>query len=90
MSRWYRSALGVDGTATERPDIEARGLAFEIGPHKLEFLTPAGKSPLARRLEQNGPSPYAATQRSTAQTKPPFDSRLTRGAMLSLDALRTV
>jgi catechol 2,3-dioxygenase-like lactoylglutathione lyase family enzyme len=85
VSHWYRSALGVDGTAVKRPDIEAYGLAFEIGPHKLKFLTPAGKSPLARRLEQNGSSPYAATLRSTAKEKPLFDSRLTHGAMLSFE-----
>lgn len=85
VSHWYRSALGVNGTAVKRPDIEAHGLAFEIGPHKLEFLTPGGKHPLAGWLEKKGPSPYAATLRSTAQEKPPFDSRLTHGAMLSFE-----
>jgi len=85
VSHWYRSVLGVDGTAAERPDIEARGLAFEIGPHKLKFLTPGVMSPLARRLEQNGPSPYAATLRATAQKKPAFDPRLTHGAILSFE-----
>ncbi|OGQ81258.1 MAG: hypothetical protein A3F90_11200 [Deltaproteobacteria bacterium RIFCSPLOWO2_12_FULL_60_19] len=85
VSRWYRSVLGVDGTSVKRPDIEAHGLAFEIGPHKLEFLTSGGKNPLARRLEQNGPSPYAATLRSTAQKKPSFDPRLTHGAILSFE-----
>jgi catechol 2,3-dioxygenase-like lactoylglutathione lyase family enzyme len=85
VSHWYRSALGVDGTAVKHLDVDTQGVAFKISPHKLEFLTPGGKGPLARRLEQNGPSPYAATLRSTAQKKPPFDPRLTHGAMLSFE-----
>lgn len=85
VSHWYRSVLGVDGTAASRSEIEGRGLAFKIGPHQLEFLTPGGKSPLKQRLAQNGPSPYAATLRSTAQQKSGFDPHLTHGAILSFE-----
>ena len=86
VAHWYRSLLGVEGTAVKRRDIEAEGLAFKIGPHRLEFLTPGGDTnPIVGWLEKKGPSPYAATLRSTTQRRLPLDAGLSHGAALSFE-----
>ncbi|HEX9445012.1 MAG TPA: VOC family protein [Candidatus Binatia bacterium] len=84
VRKWYEAAAASAGTPVERPEIEAAGIFFKIGPHRLELLTPAGNSgPVAERLKTRGPSPFAATLK--AKTKAPVDSALTHGAALSFE-----
>jgi catechol 2,3-dioxygenase-like lactoylglutathione lyase family enzyme len=62
VSQWYAEALHRPGTAVERPDIDARGMRFGVGPHRFDLVAPAGTaSPLRAWLAARGSSPYAAT-----------------------------
>lgn len=86
VRHWYGSVLGADGISVQRDDLEAAGLRFTIGPHVFDFLKPATeKSPLAGWLETHGPSPYAATLRSSSLAPPLLDQSLTHGARLSFE-----
>lgn len=85
VKQWYEAVIGHDGGAVERTESGAIGCYFEIGPHRLELLTPCvASSPLNPWLSARGPSPFAATLRTQKET-PPMDSRLTHGAALSFE-----
>src|SRR5260370_23594267 len=58
-SRYYPSVLGRPGAPVQRPDLEATGVSFTIGPNEIQLL--ASKSehgPLARWIHDRGQSPY--------------------------------
>lgn len=62
VERWYGALLGQNGALVERGDLGARGVRFQVGPHRLEFLIPDDpSSPLSDWMRRFGPSPYAAT-----------------------------
>lgn len=83
VSKWYEAALGDKGVNVERRRIEAAGVSFRAGPHRLELLRPDGATgPLAIWLTARGPSPFAATLRSE-KNPPPIDLKLACGATLS-------
>lgn len=82
---WYSVALGQPGREVVRDDLQAAGVAFMIGPHTLELLTPRpARSPLRDWLSDRGPSPYAATLATGATTRGPLDPGRTESARLSL------
>jgi hypothetical protein len=61
---WYAKVLGQNGQDVRCEDLQSGGVRFTVGPHMLEFLSPAGPaSPLTEWLAARGPSPYAATLR---------------------------
>lgn len=64
VTEWYADVLQQRGTVVERPDIDARGMRFTVGPHHVDLVAPAGPtSPLRAWLTVRGPSPYGATLR---------------------------
>ncbi len=83
VRRWYARVLGAPGKDVVRDDLAAAGGRFAIGPHTFDFVAPreAG-SPLTGWLKARGPSPYAATLR-TSGTKAALDQTKTLGARLS-------
>jgi len=81
---WYKNILGHDGTAITNKELKAKGIRYQIGPHKLDFLAPLEpESPLIDWLRTFGPSPYAATLRKHLPSPMPLDNKLTHGANLS-------
>ncbi len=85
VGAWFQNALGVSGEPREDSALVARGLRFTIGPHLVEFLSPASdQSPLSPWLRQHGPSPYLAELRSGSERRHSLDMRLTHGARLYL------
>lgn len=59
---WWSALLGQPGAAIERPEHDAAGVRFEVGPHAIELLAPRGPGgPVASLIDRRGPSPYAVT-----------------------------
>ncbi|MBI4255773.1 MAG: VOC family protein, partial [Candidatus Rokubacteria bacterium] len=84
---WYAAVLGQPGQDVRRPELDAAGARFDIGPHAFEFLAPAGPGgPLAAWLRTRGASPYAATLRTRGGAAGPLDETKTFGARLALGA----
>lgn len=82
---WYAGALGRPGEPVARPDLDALGARFTLGPHTLDFMAPRGpRSPLHEWLRARGDSPYAATLTGASGTPGPLDPAKTLGARLSL------
>jgi len=66
-SRCYARVLGRPAAPRRRPDLDASGVVFTIGPHEIELMAPRGdQSPLATWLKLRGASPYSATLRGGA------------------------
>lgn len=85
IERWYGALLGEKGVPITREELAARGLRFQVGPHRLEFVMPAEpSSPLIAWMRSFGPSPYAATLRSRESSA--FERDLLHGANLALTA----
>jgi catechol 2,3-dioxygenase-like lactoylglutathione lyase family enzyme len=83
VRHWYEAVPGAAIAPAERDDLEASGIRVAIGPHRLDFVAPAGpRSPLVEWLATRGPAPYAATLTS-ASKKGPLDPERTCGARLS-------
>jgi catechol 2,3-dioxygenase-like lactoylglutathione lyase family enzyme len=84
VRRWYAQALGQPGRDVRRPDLDAAGVAFALGPHTLEFVAPAaGAGPVADWLRARGPAPYAATLAAGGGAAT-LDPTKTHGARLRL------
>jgi catechol 2,3-dioxygenase-like lactoylglutathione lyase family enzyme len=81
--RWYAEVLKQAGRPARRPDLDAAGVQFAVGPHTLEFVMPRGASgPLREWLETRGASPYSATLKAGKAI--PLDPTKTLGAKLAL------
>jgi catechol 2,3-dioxygenase-like lactoylglutathione lyase family enzyme len=86
LERWYKAVLGMAGRPIEDEHLKAKGVAFTVGSHLLEFLSPAdAQSPLIDWMGMYGPSPYAVFLRSKASTLPAVDAKLTHGARLIIE-----
>ena len=86
VRRWYAEVLGLPGREIERLELGGAGVSFEIGPHVLEFLAPkgAGARSLTEWLRRRGPSPFAATLRTTGRKVGALDETQTHHAKLAL------
>lgn len=85
VRQWYERTLGTSGQGVRRDDLDAAGVRFTVGPHRLEFVAPrTGRGPVADWLSARGPSPYAATLRTTSGKPGQLDERKTFGAHLLL------
>lgn len=86
VRRWYERVLGQPGRDIERTQLDASGVRFMVGPHGLDFVAPkgAGAVSLGEWLRVRGPSPYAATLRTSGQNVGPLDEATTQGARLAL------
>jgi catechol 2,3-dioxygenase-like lactoylglutathione lyase family enzyme len=83
---WYAKLLGRPGQDIQHPDLEAAGVRFTIGPHAFDFVSPRGSGgPLGAWLRDRGPSPYAATLKTTSWKVGPLDPAQTLGARLSFE-----
>jgi catechol 2,3-dioxygenase-like lactoylglutathione lyase family enzyme len=81
----YASALGQAGEEVDRPDLEAAGAAFRMGPHTVEVLGARdGRGRLGEWIGRHGPSPYAATFVTRRGRRGALDPALTLGARLAV------
>ena len=65
----YQVALGQDGEPMKRDDLQADGVGFALGPHKIHLVRPRDSlGPAAERLRLRGPSPLAVKLRGGATT----------------------
>lgn len=57
--RIMSATLGVEGAPIRDNALEAAGVVYEVGPHRLEYLSPTGESsPLGAHIALNRPLPY--------------------------------
>ncbi len=80
-SRLYARVLGRPGAPVQRPDLDAAGVAFAVGPHQVDLLAPKGSGPLADFIRARGQSLYEATLAS-ARPYARLDPALLEGARL--------
>jgi catechol 2,3-dioxygenase-like lactoylglutathione lyase family enzyme len=83
VQHWYNKALGSEGATISDEKLQAQGIRYHIGPHKLDFVTPLGpESPLTEWLRAFGPAPYGATLRRGSASPVGLDPKLMHGANL--------
>ena len=83
IEKWYGTLLGSSGKYIVDKELGAKGLAFHVGPHIFEFLTPQdAASPLVDWLRQFGPSPFSAVLKGNGTARGPLDVGLTHGSHL--------
>ena len=58
-SRYYARVLGRPGAPVQRPDLEAAGVTFTIGPNEVQLLASKTENgPLAQWIRDHGQSPF--------------------------------
>jgi catechol 2,3-dioxygenase-like lactoylglutathione lyase family enzyme len=83
VEKWYGALLGSSGQNIVDNEVGAEGLAFHVGPHIFEFLTPRNAaSPLVNWLRQFGPSPFSAVLKGNGSERKLLDVGLAHGAHL--------
>ena len=84
IDHWYQTILGIPPQPVADDALEAQGLCFTVGLHRLECMMPVtAQSPLVDWLRVYGPSPYAATLRARRNEPMLFERQLLHGADLS-------
>jgi hypothetical protein len=79
-SRYYARVLGRPGAPVERPDLEAAGVTFAIGPNEVQLLASKTENgPLAEWIRDHGQSPFAVVL-ANAGGATTLDSALLQGA----------
>jgi catechol 2,3-dioxygenase-like lactoylglutathione lyase family enzyme len=82
-SRYYARVLGRPAAPVERPDLEAAGVAFKIGPNEVQLLaskTPNG--PLAEWIRVHGQSVFEVVLANAAAGATALDPALLQGARI--------
>lgn len=82
-SRYYARVLGRPGAPVERPDLEAAGVAFAIGPNEVQLLaskTPTG--PLTEWIRVHGQSAFEVVLANAADDATALDPALLQGARI--------
>jgi hypothetical protein len=81
----YRGALGAPGESIERIDLDAAGVAFTIGAHRIELVAPkSDASPIAKWIRAHGESPFEAKLIPTLPASEHIDPILLRRARLGI------
>jgi hypothetical protein len=81
-SRYYARVLGRPGAPVERPDLEAAGVTFAIGPNEVQLLASKTENgPLTEWIRDHGQSPFAAVL-ANAGGATTLDSALLQGARI--------
>ncbi len=82
-SRYYARVLGRPGVPVHRPELEATGVSFPIGPGEIQLLaSKSEQGPLARWIHDRGQSPYEAVLASDSGDPTMLDPELLHGARL--------
>jgi catechol 2,3-dioxygenase-like lactoylglutathione lyase family enzyme len=83
-SRYYARVLGRPGAPVKRPDLEAAGVSFAIGPNEVQLLASKTEDgPLAQLIRERGQSPFEVVLASSG-TATTLDPTLLQGARIRL------
>ena len=83
-SRYYARVLGRPGAPVERPDLEAAGVSFAIGPNEVQLLASKTEDgPLAQLIRERGQSPFEVVLASSG-TATTLDPTLLQGVRIRL------
>ena len=76
--------LAVGGQTIRDDELQAAGVCFEVGAHRLEYLAPdSADSPLAAHLVGHAPTPYRVSFK-TAGAKQNFSPEQSEGVRIAL------
>jgi catechol 2,3-dioxygenase-like lactoylglutathione lyase family enzyme len=82
-SRYYARVLGRPGAPIERPNLEAAGVAFTIGPNEVQLLSSKSENgPLAQWIRDHGQSPFELVLASVGTSATALDPTLLQGARI--------
>lgn len=80
---WYRAAVGAEAAPISRPELDASGVRFAIGPHELDLVWPrSSSSPMGASTRGRGAIPYQALLKGAGARD--LDPLLTQNARLSI------
>ena len=83
-SRYYARVLGRPGAPVERPDLEAAGVRFAIGPNELQLIASKTEDgPLAQWIRDRGQSPFELVLANASSQAATLDPALLQGARIS-------
>ena len=79
----YARVLGRPGAPIERPDLEAAGVTFTIGPNEVQLLASKTENgPLAEWIRDHGQSPFEVVLASAGGGVTTLDPALLHGARI--------
>jgi catechol 2,3-dioxygenase-like lactoylglutathione lyase family enzyme len=82
-SRSYARVLGRPGAPVERPDLEAAGVTFTIGPNEVQLLASKSENgPLAQWIRNYGQSPFELVLATARGSSTKLDPALLQGARI--------
>jgi Glyoxalase-like domain len=85
-SRYYARVLGRPGAPVERPDLEAVGVTFTIGPNEVQLLASKSEDgPLSQWIRDHGQSPYEVILANADIGATTLDPALLQGARIRID-----
>jgi catechol 2,3-dioxygenase-like lactoylglutathione lyase family enzyme len=83
-SRYYARVLGRQGAPVERPDLEATGVTFTIGPNQVQLLaSKSADGPLAEWIRDHGQSPFEVVLANASAGATLPDPALLQGARIT-------
>jgi catechol 2,3-dioxygenase-like lactoylglutathione lyase family enzyme len=84
-SRYYARVLGCPGVPLNRPDLEASGVAFTIGPNELHLLASKTEDgPVANWVRDRGQSSFEVVLASAAASATRLDPALLQRARIRI------
>lgn len=82
-SRYYARVLGRPGAPLNRPDLDATGVSFAIGPNEIQLLASKREDgPIARWISERGQSPYELVLAGAGGDATLIDPALLQGARI--------
>jgi catechol 2,3-dioxygenase-like lactoylglutathione lyase family enzyme len=82
-SRYYARVLGRPGAPIGRPELEAAGVSFTIGPNEVQLLaSKTHDGPLARWISHRGQAPFEVVLANARADAAPLDPALLQGARI--------
>ncbi|HEY6393881.1 MAG TPA: VOC family protein [Candidatus Binataceae bacterium] len=82
-SRYYARVLGYPGTPIQRPDLNAAGVEFTVGPHSIQLLAQKAETgPIADWIRARGQCVYEAALKAEAAGR--LDRSLLQNANLTI------
>jgi hypothetical protein len=82
-SRYYARVLGRPGAPVERPNLEAAGVAFKIGPNEVQLLASKTEDgPLAEWIRVHGQSVFEVVLANAGTGAMILDPALLHGARI--------
>ena len=83
-SRYYARVLRRPGAPVKRPDLEAVGVTFAIGPNEVQLLASKSEDgPLADWIHDHGQSPFEVVLANASSHATTLDPTLLQGARIS-------